>query len=247
MLNDDELLRYSRQILLPEIDIAGQEKLRAARVLIVGLGGLGSPVAMYLAAAGVGQMILVDGDGVDLSNLQRQIVHDSEQIGQAKVASAAATLRRLNPHVALELHEQYLHADAMGALVARVDVVLDCSDNFATRHCLNRACVNQGKPLVSGAAIRYSGQVSVFNLTPAAPCYACLYPELEEEAESCTVSGVLAPLVGVIGSLQALEAIKIITGIGDVLSGRIARYDGLRAKWQEATLRADPDCPVCRA
>lgn len=248
MLSDEALLRYSRQIMLPELDIAGQEAILAGRVLVVGLGGLGSPVAMYLAAAGVGELILVDGDQVDLHNLQRQIVHDSASIGVDKVRSAAERLRALNPLTRLDSIARYVDEDGLTALVARADVVVDCSDNFRTRHALNRACVVSGKPLVSGAAIRFEGQVAVFNAGPEAPCYACLYGLGDaDEAETCSENGVLAPLVGVIGSLQAMETLKLLTGVGTTLSGRVLVYDGLAAGFRELRLKRDPACPVCAA
>lgn len=247
MLSDEQLLRYSRQIMLPELDIAGQEKLRAASVLIVGLGGLGSPVAMYLAAAGVGHLVLADGDRVDLHNLQRQIVHDTHAVGVRKTESAMTRLAALNHDCAVECIDAYLDEEQLDAVLARVDLVIDCTDNFRTRFALNAACVKAGKALVSGAAIRYEGQVAVFNDRADAPCYACLYPDSDEQAETCSENGVLAPLVGIIGSVQAFEALKLLAGLGEPLSGRLLLLDGLAMRWREMRLNRDPDCRVCGA
>lgn len=244
-LSDLELLRYSRHILLPEVDIAGQQALAAARVLIVGLGGLGSPVALYLAAAGVGRLVLADHDQVDLSNLQRQVIHDQSRLGLNKAQSAQQTLRALNPHCQTEVVQGFLDAQALAHWVPQVDLVVDCCDNFATRQAVNRACVQLQRPLVSGAAIGFSGQIAVFNCHPQSPCYACLYPELPEENLTCSQSGVIAPLVGLIGSYQALEAVKTIIGCGSVLDGRLQLFDGLSSQWREIKLAKDPACPVC--
>jgi adenylyltransferase/sulfurtransferase len=245
-LEDRELLRYSRQIMLPQIGIAGQERLRAAHTLIVGLGGLGAPAALYLAAAGVGHLTLADGDVVDLPNLQRQIIHHSDDIGRAKVESARERLLAINPEASVHTLAARLDADALAAAVHDVGVVLDCTDNFATRFALNAACVRARKPLISGAAIRMEGQLSVFDARRSdSPCYRCLYPEGPELAESCSETGVLAPLVGVIGSLQAVEAIKLITGIGKSLVGRLLLFDALHLEWRELRLPKDPRCPVC--
>ncbi|TQV84790.1 molybdopterin-synthase adenylyltransferase MoeB [Exilibacterium tricleocarpae] len=245
-MNDDELLRYSRQIMLPEIDLQGQEKLLAARVLVVGLGGLGSPVAMYLAAAGVGSLVLADFDRVDLSNLQRQIVHRTARIGAAKVESAAATLRELNPAVDIVALECRLSEQRLLAEVGTADVVVDCSDNFTTRFALNRACVAQKTPLVSGAAIRLEGQVAVFDArVDGAPCYRCLYDVAEDENLSCAESGVLAPLVGIVGSVQALETIKLLVGFGECLVGRLLILDAKAMVWTQLKLARDRQCPVC--
>ncbi len=247
-MEDDELLRYSRQIMLPQIGIAGQERLRAAHALIVGLGGLGAPAAMYLAAAGVGRLTLADGDTVDLPNLQRQVIHHNADIGRAKVESARERLLAINPATDIHGLAVRLAADALDAAVRDADVVLDCTDNFATRFALNAACLRAGKPLVSGAAIRMEGQLSVFDARRAdSPCYRCLYPEGPELAESCGETGVLAPLVGVIGSLQAIEAIKLITGIGETLVGRLLLFDALSLEWRELRLPKDPHCPICAA
>jgi adenylyltransferase/sulfurtransferase len=248
MLSDEELLRYSRQILLPQIDIAGQLRLKQSRALIVGLGGLGSPVALYLAAAGVGELHLADFDRVDLSNLQRQVMHDTPGIGQAKVDSAMARLAALNPHVALVAHRAALDADSLQQAVAAVDLVLDCSDNFATREAVNAACVALGKPLVSGAAIRLEGQLAVFDPRRAeSPCYHCLYGDGGEEGLTCSEAGVAGPLVGIVGSLQALEALKLLAGFGEPLVGRLLLIDALGSRFRELRVRRDPACAVCGA
>ncbi len=246
-MDDEALLRYSRQIMLPEIGIEGQQGLRDARALVVGLGGLGSPVAMYLAAAGIGTLHLVDDDHVDLSNLQRQIVHRSDALGQAKTQSAARALRQLNPATALILSARRLHGDALDEAVAAAELVLDCSDNFDTRFAINRACRRARTPLVSGAAIRWEGQIAVFDPRSDGACYRCLYPEQGETDERCSENGVVAPLVGVIGAMQAVEAIKLLCGIGEPLSGRLLVFDALRMSWRELRLRRDPACPVCGA
>lgn len=244
-MDDNQLLRYSRQILLPQIEVQGQEKLARATVLIVGLGGLGSPVAMYLAAAGLGHLILVDFDCVDLSNLQRQIVHDTTQIGHAKVESARVRLQAMNPEIKISLINQRVEGDTFATQISRADVVVDCSDNFATRFAINAACVHQKKPLVSGAAQRFSGQVAVFALDSQSPCYRCLYTDEEGEQETCTATGIIAPLGGIIGSIQALETMKIILSIGDVLNGRLLLLDALTLEWRTLKIRRDPACPVC--
>ena len=244
-MNDDQLLRYSRQIMLPQIDITGQQLLLDSRVLIIGLGGLGAPVAMYLAAAGVGELVLVDFDKVDLTNLQRQIIHSTSSIGQPKVESAKQTIAGLNPECRVEAINQRLDEDELSRQVAKADLVVDCCDNFTTRFALNRASVKHQTPLVSGAAIRMDGQVSVFSGLPGDPCYHCLYGSDGELDESCSENGVLSPLVGVIGSLQAVEALKVLTGAGRPLIGRLMIYDALRADWRTLTLKADPDCSVC--
>ena len=246
-MDDQQLLRYSRQIMLPAVGIEGQERLRASRVLIIGLGGLGSPAAMYLAAAGVGTLVLVDFDRVDLSNLQRQIIHTSDRIGQPKVESARESLRALNPETRIETFDQPLEGDALTRQVALADLVLDGTDNFATRFALNAVCRSQRTPLVSGAAIRMEGQVSVFPGQPGTPCYHCLYPQEGQLDETCSANGVLAPVVGVIGSIQAVEAIKLLTGIGEPLVGRLLLFDALQMEWRTIRLKADPACPVCAA
>lgn len=246
-MNDEQLLRYSRQIMLPDVDIDGQEKLLAARVLIIGLGGLGSPVAMYLAAAGVGRLVLADFDAVDLSNLQRQIAHTSARIGVNKAVSAAQSLRELNPEIAIECIEKILDADNLAEQVQQADVVVDCTDNFATRFAINAACVAAKVPLVSGAAIRLEGQVAVFDMrNEACPCYRCLYEEDSDDA-TCAANGVLAPLVGIIGSMQALETIKLICGFGTSLTGRLLLLDARHMQWREMKLPKDHQCPVCGA
>jgi molybdopterin/thiamine biosynthesis adenylyltransferase len=242
LMEDDKLLQYSRQIMLPEIDISGQQALLASRVLIIGLGGLGSPAAMYLAAAGVGNMVLVDDDKVELSNLQRQIIHQISALGLPKTDSAAATLQQLNPDCKLELIGHRLHKQELAEQVKRADVVLDCTDNFATRFAINRTCVAHQTPLVSGAAIRWEGQVAVFN---GQPCYHCLYGESGEPEDTCSTNGVLAPVVGIIGSIQAVEAIKVLTSAGIPLTGRLLLMDALRMEWRSVKLNPDPNCPVC--
>ncbi|KIZ48323.1 molybdopterin-synthase adenylyltransferase [Pseudomonas oryzihabitans] len=248
MLSDGELLRYSRQILLAQVDIAGQLRLKDARVLIVGLGGLGSPVALYLAAAGVGELHLADFDQVDLSNLQRQVLHDESRIGQGKVDSALQRLAALNPEVRLVPLREALDADSLAARIAAVDLVLDCSDNFSTRAAVNAACVAAGRPLVSGAAIRLEGQLSVFDPRRAdSPCYHCLYGEGSEAELSCSEAGVLGPVVGLVGSLQALEALKLLAGFGEPLVGRLLLVDAAGSRFRELRVRRDPGCPVCGA
>lgn len=246
-MNDDQLLRYSRHILLPEIGVEGQEALLASRVLVVGAGGLGSPASMYLAAAGVGTITLCDDDEVDLTNLQRQILHSEASVGRPKVESGRESLQRLNPLVNVETVHARLEGDALDAQVAVADVVLDCSDNFATRHAINRACAHHRKPLVSGAAIRFDGQVSVFDLRqPDSPCYHCLFPEGKDVEEvRCAVMGVFAPLTGIIGATQAAEALKLIVGCGESLDGRLLLLDGLAMEWRSISLGRDPDCAVC--
>ena len=246
-LNDDQqLLRYSRQIMLPEIDIEGQQTLLDASVLIVGLGGLGSPAAMYLATSGVGHLILADDDQVELSNLQRQIIHTEQSIGQTKVESATETLRSLNPDVRITGLPCRLEGDALREQVALADIVVDASDNFTTRFAINRACVESKTPLVSGAAIRMDGQVSVFDSrNPDSPCYHCLYKDTGDENLSCSENGVLAPMVGIIGSIQALEVIKLITGVGQPLTGRLLVLDGRTMGWRELKLPKDPQCAHC--
>ena len=248
-MDDDQLLRYSRHILLPEIGVEGQQALLDARVLIVGAGGLGSPAAMYLAAGGVGTIAIADHDTVDLTNLQRQIMHSTEMIGAPKVESARATLHRLNPLTRIEPLQARLEGRALDEQVAAADVVLDCSDNFATRHAVNRACVAHRKPLVSGAAIRFDGQVSVFDLRrPESACYHCLFPEAEDlEEVRCAVMGVFAPIVGMIGTTQAAEALKLVMGCGTSLDGRLLLLDGLSMEWRSVAFGQDPGCTVCGA
>jgi len=245
-MNDEQLLRYSRQIMLPEIDARGQLRLAEATVLIVGLGGLGSPVSIYLAAAGIGHLILVDFDRVDLSNLQRQVVHRTRDIGRLKVESARDQLLELNPDVRLTLVDHAPEEDELLELAARSDVVVDATDNFTSRFAINRACVRTGTPLVSGAAIRFEAQVSVFDPGRAGgPCYRCLYHDDAAVEETCTANGVMAPLLGIVGSIQAAEAMKLIMDIGRTLSGRLLLLDIMTMEWHSARIPRDPDCPVC--
>ena len=247
-MNDEQLLRYSRQIMLPQVDVTGQEKLLDSTVLIVGLGGLGSSAAMYLASAGVGHLILADFDTVELSNLQRQIIHSTDDIGRTKVESAHDALKKINPDISITKFSARLDDESLNALLPQVDLVLDGCDNFETRFAVNRACVAHRKPLVSGAAIRFEGQVSVFlNNETQSPCYQCLYKEEGEENLNCTENGVLAPLVGIIGSIQATEAIKILTGIGESLDSKLLLLDALHMEWRTLKLKQDPDCPVCKS
>jgi molybdopterin-synthase adenylyltransferase len=244
-MEDKQLLRFSRQIMLPAIGIEGQERLLASRVLIVGLGGLGSPVAMYLAAAGVGELVLLDFDQVDLTNLQRQIAHTTDRIGEKKVESARLAVQALNPECRVTTIDRMLEPDQIAEQIARVDLVVDGTDNFATRFAINSACVASRTPLVSGAAIRMEGQVSVFTGQPGDPCYHCLYGSGSEANETCSENGVLAPVVGIIGSVQATEAIKVLTGAGTTLNGKLLLLDALHMQWRTLRLKADPGCPVC--
>jgi len=245
-MNDDQLLRYSRQIMLPQIDIIGQQTLLDSTALIVGLGGLGSSAALYLASAGVGHLILADFDTVELSNLQRQIVHSTDDIGRTKVDSAADSLKKINPDITITKFAAKLDDESLNALLPQVDIVVDGCDNFATRFAVNRACVTHLKPLVSGAAIRFEGQVSVFlNKAAHSPCYQCLYKEAGEENLNCTDNGVLAPLVGIIGSIQATETIKVLAGIGESLHGKLLLLDALHMEWRTLKLKQDPACPIC--
>jgi len=247
-LSDAQLLRYSRHIMLPELDVDGQLRLLGARVLVIGLGGLGSPAAMYLAAAGVGTLVLVDDDTVDLSNLQRQIIHQTAAIGLSKVESAAASIARLNPDVRVICIAERLEGERLAAEIAAADLVLDATDNFSSRYAMNAACWRAGKPLVSGAAIRWEGQVTAFDpRDPQSPCYRCLYPEGDDAALNCSESGVAAPLVGIIGASQALEAIKLLCGIGEPLAGHVLYFDGKWLEWRKLRLNRDPRCPVCAA
>ncbi|MFJ5299450.1 molybdopterin-synthase adenylyltransferase MoeB [Pseudomonas sp. NPDC088368] len=248
MLSDEELLRYSRQILLQQVDIDGQMRLKQSRALIIGVGGLGSPVALYLAAAGVGELHLADFDTVDLTNLQRQIIHDTQSVGQGKVDSAMARLTAINPDVKLVPHRVALDEDSLVAAVDAVDLVLDCSDNFTTREAVNAACVAAVKPLVSGAAIRLEGQLSVFDPRRAdSPCYHCLYGHGSESELTCSEAGVIGPLVGLVGSLQALEALKLLAGFGDPMVGRLLLIDALGTRFRELKVKRDPGCSVCGA
>jgi adenylyltransferase/sulfurtransferase len=245
-MNDEQLLRYNRQIMLPQIGYEGQQRLAGARVLLIGLGGLGSPAAMYLAAAGTGHLVLVDFDTVELTNLQRQIVHRTADIGEHKAVSAKNNLLAINPEIRIDALTHALDADELEAQVRQADVVIDACDNYATRFEINAACVRQRTPLVSGAAIRLEGQLSVFDKRDSdSPCYNCLYPQAGEDEETCSNSGVLAPVVGIIGSIQALEAIKLICDIGKTLHGRVLILDALTLQWRTMKLRRDPACPVC--
>ena len=245
-MNDDQLLRYSRHILLDEIGIEGQTRILGAHALIIGAGGLGSPAALYLASAGVGRITLADGDTVDLTNLQRQVLHDSRQIGVSKVDSAIARLTAINPQIRLLPHRAALDEDSLAAAVAAVDLVLDCSDNFTTREAVNAACVAAGKPLVSGAAIRLEGQLAVFDPRDAAsPCYHCLYGHGSEAELTCSEAGVVGPLVGLVGSLQALEALKLLAGFGEPLVGRLLLIDALGSRFRELRVKRDAACSVC--
>jgi adenylyltransferase/sulfurtransferase len=242
-MDDKQLLRYSRHILLPPIDVRGQEKLLASRVLIIGLGGLGSPAAMYLAASGVGHLVLADHDKVDLTNLQRQIVHATDRVGQDKTASAVRGLEAINPGVRLTTLNRKLEGTELAEQVRLADAVIDATDNFASRFAINAVCVREGKPLISGAVVRFEGQVTVF--VPGGPCYRCLYAEGGGPDEACATLGVLAPAAGVIGSVQAVEAIKILLGFGRTLAGRLLLFDALNMEWREMKLRRDPACAVC--
>jgi molybdopterin-synthase adenylyltransferase len=246
-MDDSQLLRYARHILLDEIGIEGQERLLAARVLIVGAGGLGSPAACYLASSGVGHIVLADDDEVELSNLQRQILHTTARIGWSKAESGKQMLSEINPEAHVQARVQRLTGTALDQLVAEMDLVLDCCDNFATRHEVNRACVAHRKPLVSGSAIRFAGQVSVFDLRDdSSPCYHCLFPQEDGVRElRCAETGVLAPLVGIIGSMQAAEALKILTHIGEPMVGRLLCLDALSMQWNEVRFARDPGCLVC--
>ncbi len=246
-MTDDQLLRYSRHILLNEIGVEGQEKLLAAHVLVIGAGGLGSPIALYLAAAGVGQLTLCDNDRVDLTNLQRQIAHQTAALGQNKAESAARAARALNPTINVIALPQRADDALLRTQVALADVVIDASDNFATRHAVNRACVAARKPLVSGAAVRFDGQVAVFDLQrDDAPCYHCLFPEGGDADEvRCAENGVFAPLVGIIGSMQAAEALKLIVACGTSLNGKLLLLDSLAMEWRTLRLKRDPACAVC--
>lgn len=246
-MNDQQLLRYARHILLDELGIEGQEQFLAARVLVVGAGGLGSPAALYLATAGVGSITLADDDSVELSNLQRQILHVEASVGRPKAESGRDTLAAYNPETQVNARVERLEGVALGEAVAAADVVLDCTDNFTTRHAINRACVQHRKPLVSGAAIRFDGQISVYDLRhDDAPCYHCLFPEADDiEEVNCATTGVFAPLVGIIGAMQAAEALKLLAGIGDSLSGRLLWLDVRTMQWRSVNVNRDPECAVC--
>jgi adenylyltransferase/sulfurtransferase len=246
-MNDKQLLRYSRHILLDALGIEGQEKILASHALIIGAGGLGSPAALYLASAGIGKITLVDDDSVDFTNLQRQILHTQARVGMAKAESGRQALNAINPDIDVVPLQQRLSGEALDTLIGTADLVLDCTDNFATRHAINRACVHHRKPLVSGAAIRFDGQVSVYDLRhDDTPCYHCLFPEGEDVEEvRCAVMGVFAPLTGIVGSMQATEALKLAAGIGHSLSGRLLLLDALEMEWRTVRFRQDPACAVC--
>ncbi|MHB1678157.1 MAG: HesA/MoeB/ThiF family protein [Sulfuriferula sp.] len=246
-MNDEELLRYSRHILLDDIGVAGQQAIREAKVLIVGAGGLGSAVALYLAASGVGYLSISDGDKVDSSNLQRQIIHRNDAVGRNKAESAALSIAALNPQVSVTPISEYLSGAALDRAIASHQIIIDASDNFVTRHAINRACVQYHRPLVSGAAIRFSGQISVFDLRSAdSPCYQCLFPDTQTvEVTSCAQSGIFSPLVGIIGATQAAEALKLIIGIGTSLNGRLLLLDALTMQWRSISLKRDLGCGVC--
>lgn len=246
-MEDDDLLRYSRHILLEEFGIDGQARVSAAHVLVIGAGGLGSPAVLYLAAAGVGHITLVDDDTVDLTNLQRQVAHASDRVGQPKVASAKQAVHALNPQVTVDTETARADAALLARRVPQADVVLDCSDNFVTRQAVNAACVAHGKPLVAGAAIRFDGQLAVYDpRDPQSPCYACLFPpDAQFEETRCAVLGVFGPVVGTIGTLQAHEALKLLAGVGGGLVGRLLMFDGRSSSFETMRVRRDPACPVC--
>jgi molybdopterin/thiamine biosynthesis adenylyltransferase len=248
-MDDAQLLRYSRHILLNELGIDGQEKLLASHALVIGAGGLGSPVSLYLGSAGVGHITVVDHDQVDATNLQRQIAHTLDRVGQDKAQSVRTAIAQINPDVRVTPITQRADPALLGTLVAQADVVIDCCDNFETRHAVNRACVQHGKPLVSGAAIRMDGQVSVFDSTQSdAPCYACIFPpEQAPEETRCATMGVFAPLVGIIGSVQAAEALKILSGMGSHMAGRLLMLDGRDLSWTDIRMSRNAQCPVCAA
>lgn len=245
---DEQLLHYSRQIMLPHFGIEGQQQLQDAHVVIIGIGGLGSPAALYLAAAGVGTLTLVDFDTVDNSNLQRQVIHNTSSIGESKVSSAKNTLHALNPETSIHCIDKQLNLHQLKSLIADVSCVIDATDNFSTRFLINHACVAQHVALVSAAAIQFEGQISVFDLRRKdSPCYACLYTEGGEENTNCSDNGILAPVVGILGSMQALEAIKLICNIGETLQNRLLIFDALALQWRTIKLNKDPDCPVCKS
>ncbi len=246
-MNDNQLLRYSRHILLPQIGYEGQEKLNQSQALIVGAGGLGAPVALYLAASGIGILTICDFDNVDLTNLQRQIIHTTQSVGINKAVSAKHTLHEINPEIVVQTIEKKSTEVEFSELVKNADVVLDCSDNFATRYALNRVCFALKKPLVSGAAVRFEGQITVFDFrNEASPCYHCLFPDAGEDQEMrCAENGVFSPLVGMIGTTQAAEALKLLMGIGDSLQGRLLLLDALSMEWRTIKLARDPACLVC--
>jgi adenylyltransferase/sulfurtransferase len=246
-MTDEQLLRYSRHILLDALGIEGQARILDTHALIIGAGGLGSPAALYLASAGIGKITLVDDDTVDFTNLQRQILHTQARVGVAKAESGKQALAAINPNIEIVPLQQRLSGQALDALVATADIVLDCTDNFATRHAINRACVHHKKPLVSGAAIRFDGQISVYDMRhDDSPCYHCLFPEGDDVEEiRCAVMGVFAPLTGIIGTMQAAEALKLAAGIGETLTGRLLLLDSLSMEWRSVRFKKDEACAVC--
>ena len=245
-MNNDQLTRYSRHIMLPQLDYEGQLKLTESKALIIGAGGLGSPVAMYLASSGIGHLTIVDFDHIELSNLQRQLLHGTSDIGKLKVDSAKEALSELNPEIKITTINHRLEEDELREQVKLADIVLETTDNFKSRFLLNRLCVEEKKPLVSGSVIRFEGQLSVFRSDKDdSPCYHCLYKESDELGETCSQNGVLAPVVGIIGSIQATEAIKVLTGLGTDLCGRLVMFDALTMEWRELKLKKDPNCSVC--
>jgi adenylyltransferase/sulfurtransferase len=247
IMNDSDLLRYSRHIFLPEMDIEGQQKLLDSRVLIIGLGGLGSPVLQYLAASGIGHLSLVDHDVIELSNVQRQVCHGTEDVGKTKVQSAIEEVMRINPTIFVEGFEQKADADLLKGLLPNIDLIVDCSDNFDIRYLINDACIEQNVPWVSGAAVALQGQVICFDpRLEDQPCYRCLYPQAGDEQMNCSTSGILAPVVGIIGTLQALEVIKIITGIGKPILARLQTFDALEGQWRSWGLNKDEGCTSCK-
>ncbi|MCY4130140.1 MAG: molybdopterin-synthase adenylyltransferase MoeB [Gammaproteobacteria bacterium] len=246
MMTDDELLRYSRQIMLPDVDIEGQEKICAGRVAIIGLGGLGAPAAIYLASSGVGSLTLVDDDDVEISNLQRQIIHTEDSLNSPKVLSGKVAIERLNSRTNVEIIDRRVDEDEMAALASRVDVMLDATDNFTTRYALNRACLRTKTPLVSGAAIRMEGQISVFDPRhDDSPCYQCLYRDGLDEALNCAENGVLAPMVGIIGTMQAMEVLKLLGEFGESLVGKVIYFDAKTMQIRSFKLNRDPNCVAC--
>jgi len=245
-MNDHELLRYSKQIMLPQIDIEGQQKINDSKILIIGMGGLGSPTALYLAATGVGHIIIADFDQVELSNLQRQIIHSTSDIGDDKVNSAKAKLLELNPNITVTVVNEIMHSDNLASLIQDVDIVLDGTDNFESRFEINKACVECHKPLISAAVIRFEGQISVFKgYEVDQPCYQCLYSEQGDGRESCVENGVLAPVAGLVGTIQALQAIKVLLGIGEQLCGELLLIDGLDLSFRKVKIVKDSKCPIC--
>ena len=245
-MNDHELLRYSKQIMLPQIDIEGQQKINDSTILIIGMGGLGSPTALYLAAAGVGHIVIADFDQVELSNLQRQIIHSTSDIGDDKVNSAKAKLLELNPNITVTVANEIMHSDNLASLIKDVDIVLDGTDNFESRFEINKACVECHKPLISAAVIRFEGQISVFKgYEVDQPCYQCLYSEQGDGRESCVENGVLAPVAGLVGTIQALQAIKVLLGLGEQLCGELLLIDGLDLSFRKVKIVKDSECPIC--